>query len=462
MPATAVAPSVWENWARTARATPARRATPRDESEVCELVSRAASTGVRVRAHGAGHSFTPVAVTDGVLLDLDRLNGLEAVERRHDGTARVTVRAGTRLYHLHHLLAAHGLAMTNLGDIDRQTLAGAISTGTHGTGLEFGGLSTQVVGVRVVVGDGSVRSGSVDDAPGTPERDLFELARLGLGTAGVLTAVTLEVVPAFWLRANDEPAPLGAVLSDLDGFARSADHAELYWFPGTRRALTIRNERLTPDDAAQWATDQSGLKGRLRLFGKEARGLVGDELLTNGAFEALNRLATAAPGLAGSINRISSHALSPREFVAPSYQVFCHKRRVRFREMEYGVPRDVAADVVRELDAWHRRTGEPVPFPVEVRFAAQDDLWLSTAHGRETAYIAVHQYVRMSYRRWFTAAEHILVEAGGRPHWGKLHTRTAEDLAEQYPLDDVARVRRAVDPNGLFANPYVDGVLGRP
>ncbi|WP_245993028.1 D-arabinono-1,4-lactone oxidase [Xylanimonas allomyrinae] len=461
MPANDAAP-VWENWARTARATPARIARPRDEPEIAGLVARAAASGMRVRARGAGHSFTPAAVTDGLLLDLDRLAGIEAVERRHDGTARVTVRAGTRLYHLHHLLASHGLAMANLGDIDRQTIAGAISTGTHGTGLAFGGLATQVSGVRVVTADGTVRAGGVDDPAGSPARELFELARLGLGSAGVITALTLEAVPAFWLRAREEPAPLRPVLADLDAFARSADHAEFFWFPGTRRALTIRNERLSPDDAARWATDRSGLKGRLRLVGQEARGLVDEELLSNGMFEAINRLATAAPGLTASLNRLSARALAPREHVAPSYEVYCHRRRVRFREMEYAVPRADLGDVLRELDAWLHRTAEPVPFPVEVRFAAPDDVWLSTARGRDTAYVAVHQYVRMSHRRWFDAAERILVAADGRPHWGKLHTRTAEHLARHYPLDDVARVRGAFDPDGVFSNPYVDAVLGQP
>lgn len=462
VPATDAATPAWQNWARTASASPARLARPRDEAELAAQVARAASTGLHVRAVGAGHSFTPVAVTDGLLLDLELLAGLEAVERRHDGTARVTVRAGTRLYHLHHLLASHGLAMTNLGDIDRQTVAGAISTGTHGTGLSFGGLATQVCGVRVVTADGTVRSVGVGDPVGSPDRELFELARLGLGTAGVLTAVTLEVVPAFWLRAREEAGPLEPVLADLDAFARSADHAELYWFPGTQRALTIRNERLSPDAAAQWATDQSGLKGRLRLLRQEARGLVDEELLSNGVFEAVNRLATAAPGLTASLNRISARALADREHVAPSYEVFCRKRRVRFREMEYAVPRAVVGDVLAELDEWLRRTSEPVPFPVEVRFVAPDDIWLSTARGRDTAYVAVHQYARMSHRRWFDAAERIFVAADGRPHWGKLHTRTADYLGAHYPLDDVARVRSAVDPDGLFSNPYVDAVLGGP
>ncbi|PZR51617.1 FAD-linked oxidoreductase [Xylanimonas oleitrophica] len=452
----------WENWGRTVASTPARRARPRDEAEVAAEVARAAQDGLRVRAVGSGHSFTAAAATDGLHLELDLLAGVEAVERRHDGTARVTVRAGTRLYHLHHLLAAHGLALTNLGDIDRQTIAGAISTGTHGTGVRFGGMASQVSGVRVVTPDGEVLTAGADDPPGSARRELFEVARLGLGSVGVLTAVTLETVPAFWLRARDEPWALARVLEDVDAFATSADHAELFWFPGTHRALTFRNDRLSADEAARWGTDQSGLKGRLRLLRQEARGLVDDELLSNGLFELVNRVATAAPGLTAGLNRFSARALPAREHVAPSHEVFSHKRRVRFREMEYAIPRAAVRDVVRELDVWLRRSSEAVPFPVELRFAAPDDVWLSTARDRETAYVAVHQYVRMSHRRWFDAAERILVAADGRPHWGKLHSRTAEDLAAHYPLQDVARVRAAVDPGGVFANGYVDTVLGAP
>jgi FAD-linked oxidoreductase len=452
----------WENWGRTTAAAPARLAVPRDEADLAAAVASAARAGLHVRAVGAGHSFTPAAVTDGLLVDLQHLSGLEAVERRHDGTARVTVRAGTRLYHVHHLLATRGLAMTNLGDIDRQTLAGAIATGTHGTGTRHGGLAAQVSGLRLVGADGSVRTVSVDDPPGSPARELFELSRLGLGTTGVVSAVELEVVPAFWLRAREEPWPMGRVLEDVEAFATSADHAELYWFPGTHRALTLRNDRLSPDEAADWGTGRSGLKGRLRAVRQDARDLVDGELLSNGVFEVANRVATAAPGLTRGLNRLSSRALGARDRVGPSYEIFCHRRRVRFREMEYAVPRDTLADVVRELDAWLRRTAEPVPFPVEVRFAPPDDVWLSTARGRETAYVAVHQYVRMPHRRWFAAAEAVFVAAGGRPHWGKLHHRTAADLLEHYPLQDVARVRRTVDPDGVFRNGYTDSVLGLP
>ncbi|WP_255640878.1 D-arabinono-1,4-lactone oxidase [Isoptericola luteus] len=447
-------------WGRTVTWQPDRRATPRDEAELAALVADAAAAGQHVRAIGAGHSFTPAAVTDGLHLGLDHLSGIEAVLPQADGTALVTVRAGTRLYQLNRLLASLGLAMRNLGDIDRQSIAGAISTGTHGTGATLGGLATQVRGVRVVDAEGTVRTATAAAAPGSPERELFEVARLGLGTVGILSAVTLEVVPAFWLRAQEEPWPLDRVLDGLDEYVDGNDHAELYWFPGTRRALTLRNNRATPDEVASWTAARTGALGALRGAGTRARSLLDDEVLSNGAFEVVNRLAFAAPGLVPRLNAVSARALGARSYVAPSHEVFVHRRRVRFAEMEYALPRAELRDVLAELDGWLRRSSEPVPFPVEVRFAAADDVWLSTARGRETAYVAVHQYAPMPHRRYFDAAEQIFTAVGGRPHWGKLHRRTAADLALHYPLDDVARVRAAVDPRGTFRNDYTDTVLG--
>lgn len=437
----------WSNWARTAACSPAGRAAPRSEAELAEVVAGAAAEARSVRAVGGGHSFTSAATTSGLLLNLDHLDGLEHVERRPgDGGALVTVGAGIRLHQLNSLLAECGLAMRNLGDIDRQSIAGAISTGTHGTGAQFGGLATQVRGLRVVGVDGTVH----DVGPGDP---LFEASRLGLGTTGVLSAVTLDVVPAYDLRAEERPMPLAEVLESLDGpdgVVATSDHFEFYFFPVTGRALTLRNTRVAPADV-----------GRMARAGRAARSFLDEELLSNGAFEMVNRVATAFGGLTPRLNTISARALSARTYQAPSHRVFCTRRRVRFREMEYAIPRESLRDVITEVDAWLRASGENVPFPIEVRFAAPDDVWLSTAHGRETAYVAVHQYWRLPYSRYFDAAERIFVTAGGRPHWGKLHTRDSGDLAPLYPrFDDAARVRLEHDPEGVFHNRYTRKVLG--
>lgn len=438
------AAGTWQNWARTARATPRRVQHPRDLGELVAAVRQGSRDGLGVRAVGGGHSFTPVAVTEGVQIRLDAFDAFERVAPRPDGTSHVTVGAGIRLGALNTLLAEHGLAMRNLGDIDKQSIAGAISTGTHGTGALLGGLATQVVGARLVTATGDV----VETSP-TRHPELFELARLGLGSVGVLAAVTLEVVPAYRLEAREEPWPLEDVLERLDGpdgLVEGNDHFEFYWFPHTRRALTKRNNRVPDHDVRPL---------------HPVRGWVDDELLSNALFSVANGIATLAPSTTASINEFAARALSSRRYTAPSAEVFVSPRRVRFREMEYAIPREDLVPVLREIDAWIEGSGERVPFPVEVRFAAADDLWLSTAHGRETAYVAVHQYLRLPFARYFAAVERIVAQVGGRPHWGKMHWLEAERLGELYPrFADAQRVRAEADPEGVFSNPYLDRLLG--
>ncbi|QTE29813.1 D-arabinono-1,4-lactone oxidase [Pengzhenrongella sicca] len=437
-------PLRWENWARTERCQPEQEAVPADLEDLVAAVRAAGAAGRRLRVVGAGHSFTGAAVTDGVMVRLDRLAGVGPVATAADGTTTVTVGAGIRLGALNRTLAARGLALPNLGDIDRQSVAGAICTGTHGTGVRLPGISGQVTAVRVVSAAGEVHEASPDARP-----ELFEAARLGLGSVGVLAAVTLAVVPAFLLAAREEPWPLDRVLEELsgpDGLVEANDHFEFYWFPHTRRTLTKRNNRCpaaTPEPL-----------GRVRRW-------VDDELLSNATFEVTNRLTDAAPRLTARVNSFAARALTARHYRAPSADVFVSPRRVRFREMEYAIPRAALPQVLAELDAWIESSGEQVSFPVEVRFAAADDVWLSTAHQRETAYVAVHAYLRRPHVRYFAAAERIVAAVGGRPHWGKLHGLAATDLRALYPrFEDFLAVRRAEDPGGMFANPYTDRVFG--
>lgn len=437
---------MWRNWARTASADPALVAAPADDVEVAALIARAAARDIRVRAVGAGHSFTDCAVTDGTLLHLDSLNRIEHVgPAAPDGSREVRVGAGIRLRRLCAELDARGLALENMGDIDAQSIAGAISTGTHGTGARLGGFATQVRALRLVDARGEI----VECSP-TRSPELFELARLGLGAAGVLTAVTLRVVPAFLLHAHEAPRPLSEVLEALpgdDGLLARHDHVELYWFPYTGGALTKINDRVGEDTAPL----------------HPVRRLLDDEVLSNGVFAATTALCAAVGALTPAVNAVASRALTERRYTAPSHAVFTSPRRVRFREMEHAIPRDAVAPVLAEIDAWLRRTGENVPFPLEVRFAAADDVWLSTAHGRDSAYVAVHQAMGLPYARYFRAVAAIVAEHAGRPHWGKIHRLRADELRALYPrFDDAVAVRDAVDPGRVFANAYTDRVLGPP
>jgi FAD-linked oxidoreductase len=435
----------WQNWAGTASADPVRRAWPRSVEEIGQAIAAAAKDGLTVRALGSGHSFTPAAATSGVALDLSVWAGITGADL---DSGLVTVRSGTTIRELNAALAALGLAMANLGDIDAQTVSGAISTGTHGTGAGLGGIATQVAGLELVLADGSVVSCSAEENP-----DLFAAARVSVGALGVLSAVTLQCVPAFTLTADERPMPLSEVLGRFGEFAAGNDHFEFYWFPYGKNALVKRNNRISaaPGDARPTA----GPMPKWRRF-------LEYEVMENAAFGALCRTGRAVPATIKPLNRLAAATLSKRSYSAPSHEVFVTPRRVRFVESEYAVPRESLLDVLAELRAGVTRLADPVMFPVEVRVAAADDIWLSTAYGRDSAYVAIHQYVGLPYEDYFRLFESIATSAGGRPHWGKLHTRDAAYLSSVYPrFADFVAVRDALDPARRFANPYLTQVFGR-
>jgi L-gulonolactone oxidase len=431
--------STWRNWSGTESATGVELLRPASVDELAAAVKTAAEQGKKLKAVGSGHSFTGCSVPEQVMI---RLDGLSSITNADKESGRVTVGAGTGLRKLNAGLAAFDLAMANLGDIDKQTISGAISTGTHGTGARLGGLATQIVALDLVTADGSIVHCSAEE-----NADVFNAARISVGALGVITSLTVQCVPAFLLRAQEMPLPLSEVLSGFDELADGNDHFEFYWFPHTEIALTKRNNRVAPGVGASPV-------GRIR-------GWVDDELLSNKVFELTNRVAARRPGLVPRINRVASRALSAREYVDSSYKVFCSERNVVFRESEYAVPREHVLDVIRRLRDWIDASGSHIPFPIEVRVAAADDIWLSSAYGRDTAYIAIHQYHRIPHDPYFRAFEQIVAEYDARPHWGKLHTLTADDLRDRYPrFDDFLAVRDRLDPNRSFANPYTRQVFG--
>jgi len=432
----------WQNWAGTATADPARRYWPPTVEDIAEAVKDAASSGLAVRALGSGHSFTPAAATSGAALDLSGWTGVISADT---STGLVTVRSGTTIRALNAALDALGLAMPNLGDIDAQTIAGAISTGTHGTGARLGGIATTVAALELVLADGSVVSCSADRRP-----DLFAAARVGLGALGVISAVTLRCVPAFTLAADERPMPIEEVTARFGEFAADNDHFEFYWFPYGRNVFVKRNNRIKTSDKP--APPRMPAWRRYWEY----------EVLENAGFGALCRTGRAVPRLIKPLNRLSAATLSARSYSDVSHRVFVTPRRVRFVESEYAVPRESVFDVLAELRSAVPRLADPVMFPVEVRVAATDDIWLSTAFGRNTAYVAIHQYVGLPYREYFRVFESITAAVGGRPHWGKLHSLDAERLSALYPrFADFLRVRDETDPERRFANPYLEQVLGR-
>ncbi|ALJ19850.1 D-arabinono-1,4-lactone oxidase [Microbacterium sp. No. 7] len=430
---------VWQNWARTERVRPVRVEHPPTVAAVRRSVHAAAARGLRVKAVGAGHSFSGVAVAPDVLLDLSDLTGLVDLDRER-GRARLL--AGTRLHRIPALLAPAGLAMQNLGDIDRQSISGAISTGTHGTGRRLGGIATQVVAVTLVTADGELLT--IDEHQNA---ELLPAVVVGLGALGIVVDVTLQCVPAFALAAAERPEPLDAVCDAVVARAEEADHFEFFWFPHTDLALTKTLTRL-PADAPT------------RPLGAASR-FVDDIVIGNGAHQALCSIGRAMPPLVPAINRLSARVWGDRAFSDLSHRVLATTRGVRFREMEYAIALD---DLPRALRAVRRLVEESrwrIEFPIEVRTSAADGLWLSTAHERATGYIAVHRYARADHTAYFAAVEEAMRALGGRPHWGKMHTMDADGLRRVYPrFDDFVALRDRLDPGRAFANPYLTRVLG--
>jgi L-gulonolactone oxidase len=423
----------WTNWAGNQQATSADVLTPGTADEVAALVKEASGNGRRVKAVGSGHSFTAIAVAADQRLSLHRLDGLVSVEG-----PLVTVQAGMRLATLNALLAEHGLAMPNLGDIDAQTVAGAIATGTHGTGATHATLASFVEQVRLVTGDGEVITVGAAD-------EIFPAVRLGLGALGVIVEVTLRCVPAFVLLADERPMQLAEVMAGIDDWVPANDHLEFFWYPYTDRAQLKRNNRVAASDRP------------LARF----KGWLDDEFLSNTIFAAVCRVGRAMPGTVRAINAISARALTARTYTDRSDRVFCTPRRVRFTEMEYAIPRAALTEVMAALPKLVEQLPFKVQFPVEVRFTGPDDNWLSHGYGRDSAYVAVHQFLGAPYEPYFRAVESLCEGLGGRPHWGKLHYRTAETLRPAYPkFDDFLAVRDRLDPARVFTNDYLDRVLG--
>ncbi|GAA2157562.1 D-arabinono-1,4-lactone oxidase [Pedococcus bigeumensis] len=432
--------TTWTNWAGNQTSHPVEVATPRRPDEVSAAILRAGTRGIPVKVVGAGHSFTAIAATDGLQLRLDQLTGITGVDRER---GRVRVLAGTPLHVLNPALHALGLALPNLGDIDRQSLAGAISTGTHGTGIRLQGIAAAVSGLVLALADGSLLECSADVEP-----RVFQAARVGLGALGVITEVELQCVPAFRLHAKEFSADLHEVLERVQDDVEAHDHVDMHWFPLTDRVLVKHNDRVDDDHRGaplpRW------------------RALLDDQLLSNRLFEVTNRAATAAPAIVPRLNSVSARLLGAREYTDDSWRVFVAERKVRFRESEYAVPRAAVADVVMQVRSWLERHRAPLTFPLELRFTGADDIWLSTAYERQNAYIAIHQYHRMDDYGAFAAFEAIVAEHAGRPHWGKLHTLGVEELHELYPrFDDFLEVRHQLDPGRRFANAHLDHVLGR-
>jgi FAD-linked oxidoreductase len=428
----------WSNWSGSVKCSPVEIVKPHSIDELTKIVGEYGRAGRHVRVAGSGHSFTPIVQSDDALLSLEEMQGIESIDAERGS---VTVLGGTVLKNLGNLLFEHGLAQENLGDIDVQSISGAISTGTHGTGTRFGTLSTQVEGLTLVTATGEILECSPECEP-----EVFKAAQVSLGTLGVIAKVKLRVVPTKRMHYQGQRKKLADCLANLEQYKRENSHFEFFWFPYTDGVQAkFLNETTEP-------VSKSTFWGNFNKV-----------VLENYVYWLLSEACRRVPSLCKIVCNISARSIATIDEINYSHRLFTTPRMVRFQEMEYNIPVEHTVEVINEIQECIQQRQFQVHFPIECRFVHTDDIWLSPAYQRDSAYIAVHMYRGMPYRSYFYSIEELFKRYQGRPHWGKMHTRTARELAELYPRwHDFLRVRAALDPQGVFLNSYLRDLFDAP
>lgn len=425
--------TTFSNWAGSVAAKPQEFVQPSRIDEIPGIISRSRS----VRAVGAGHSFTPIAAGEETMLNLDHVSGLVSVDKQRK---RVRFLAGTRLRDVPRLLRPFGLALANQGDVDPQSLAGAISTSTHGTGINYTGFAGTVTGLTLIDADGNTRTYSIDEDP-----ELLRLVVVSVGALGVVVEVEMQCVDAFDLLAEESGIDFDELMDNWEELSRSVDHFESYWFPHTDRAMVKANTRLEPNG-----------ERRSRL-----KQLIDDELIGNGAFAAALALGRLIPGTIPTLNKFATSVISHNRYRSAAHDVFVSPRRVRFHEMEYAVPLADGPATVREIRRFIDEQDWRIGFPMELRTTAADDVALSTASGRESMYIAFHIPRALNPQDYMPKLEPIFRAAGGRPHWGKMNSLSRNDFAQLYTrFDEFCELREEVDPEWKFGSSYLRKLFG--
>ncbi|MGH6872281.1 MAG: D-arabinono-1,4-lactone oxidase [Rhizomicrobium sp.] len=426
----------WSNWSGGVTSAPRAVVAPKDDVELASAVRQAEGP---VRVPGSGHSFTPVAATDGTLIDLSAFTGFRGMNPERQ---IATLAAATPLWEVGPLLCRAGFGLKNMGDIDRQTLAGVVGTGTHGTGPTLKSFSGEVAGFRLVLADGGVMDCSSDE-----NGDVFAAGRCSLGMMGVMTEISMHVRPAYKLKEMNFLMAPDELFAQLDSLVGSNRHFEFFWFPYADTCVCKslnETDEPAPDPRSAEAMYERGEKG-----GSDST-----------AFAMINEVLPYAPFLLGPAHRLFSQLMPGPGRARWSHEIFPSPRTVRFNEMEYAVPYEKGPDCIREIVAKIRKDRINTGFPIEYRSVAADDVWLSPFYQRPSATIAVHQYHRVDTTRLFSACEAIFRRYEGRPHWGKRHTRSAAEVESLYPQYGVFRaVRRKLDPERKFLNPHLAAIF---
>lgn len=426
----------WINWSESFISKPEMILYPKNEQDINNIINYCQKNDKKIRVIGAGHSFTPLAVTNSILLSLEHFSGIDKIDYENK---RVSVWAGTTLLELGKLLYEHDLSMENLGDINVQTIAGAISTGTHGSGINFGNLSTQVTELTVITASGDYLT--ISD---TENSHLFNAARLSLGLLGIIIKVKIKVISAHQLISVSKRSTINKSFPILKELTETNRHFEFFWFPHTE---TIQIKTLNP----VLSNFKNNIKGPSTF---------NDLVIENGALGLVSKLSRMQPKLSKCVSKMIAIGVPTGRTIGNSFEMYATPRLVKFNEMEYSIPAEHMASAIRDINYVIQKYKFDVHFPIECRYVKGDDLWLSPSYERDSAYIAIHMYKGMEYKHFFAKLEEVFRHYQGRPHWGKEHTLTSVDLQNLFPkYNDFLQIRKQLDPNNLFLNHYLAEVF---
>lgn len=427
----------WSNWSGSVVCRPRSVVRPKDDLELAAAV-RQAEGGVRFA--GTGHSFTPLSHCSDTLIDLSAFVGLNGFDPEREVA---TIGAATPMWGLGSLLHPLGYALKNMSDIDRQTLGGAVATGTHGTGRTLGSLSSDVASFRLLLGTGEVVHCGPDE-----NAELYQAGRVSLGLFGPMTEIDMRVRPVYKLQRKYFLHSSERLFGQLEGLVAANRHFEFFWFPYSDWTVCKSLNETDAHAPARHSARTLAARGDIRRP---------REYIFAGGAELLRY----APGLARPVNRFLTGFMPRSQKVRWSHEIYPSPRTVKFNQMEYAIPYEMGAGVVQELVAAIRKKKIATGFPIEFRTVAADDCWLSPFYGRDSVAVSVHQYAKQDAKPLFDLCEPILKAYGGRPHWAKIHSCTRDEMANLFPkFEDFRALRAKLDPKGKFLNDYLRGFFG--
>ncbi|RHZ55450.1 hypothetical protein Glove_415g29 [Diversispora epigaea] len=427
----------FHNWAKTFTCVPELYFEPECEEDVIMIVELAKTHNKKLKAIGSGHSPSDLPCTDGFMVNMNKLNRVLTVDL---DAKTVTVEAGIKIHQLNEELNKYGLALSSLGSISDQTISGAISTATHGSGINFGNLCSQIISLTMVTASKGVLYCSNNVNP-----DIFKAASCGLGVLGIIINVTIQCENAFQLESIQTPEKLGKVLNILNEIIYSAEHVRIWCFPHTDDCIVWRINR-TNKDPKPFSSNY-----------------VRDKLLSFHLFQFLLYISRFRPSSIPMVTRamFKLNFSKPIHVIDTSYKVFNFDCLFPQYTNEWAIPLERTAEAIEKLITKIEEIGLKVHFPIEIRFVGQDDIWLSPNYERNCCYIGIIMYrpynKSVPYKKYWTIFEDIMRNCDGRPHWAKKHTMSASELSKSYPkFNAFLNIHKQLDPSGIFLNSYLN------